>query len=381
LKKVLDKGGWMAGPHDGWISFWEEQASQKNEERIRLIAEDVSRSLKAPLVAFLVHDSDIFCYWLYEAGNLLDEFNSCPSYWGDTEVPETPWQANVAAFSCICRTGTKPEILQEILAQDTREARAAGKLSAFTFAEERLTKLAPLLGLREDIVLYDFDSIGSDASADEIGARWIGVGKPHVDSDEPLKEEAEQKQFLKKAPLHAAAEQNNVAAVKQLVAGGRDINEMPGGFQVTPLAMAAALGTPSTIRALVEQGADLHKEGPEGASPIRCAVQAGKIDNVRVLVELGADIADYNPKMGTLLHLAVVMQGSPELVRTLLELGLDANRINENGLKPIDIVRGNIQSLEHLRSLLSAPSEHAPRLDEKQRTLREVEKLLEGRQK
>jgi len=376
LKKVLDQGGWMAGPHDGWVSFWDEQASQQSEERIRSVAEDVSRSLSVPLVAFLIHDSDVFCYWLYEAGHLLDEFNSCPTYWGDLEIDETRLQANLDAFLRICRTGIKPEALQEILVQDSHDARAAGEPRAFVFAEERLTKLAPLLGLREDIALLDFSSIGSEVSAKAIGARWVGTGKPPVDSDEPLEAEAEQQRFMKKAPLHAAAERDDITAIKQLIAAGRDIDEMPGGFQVTPLAMAAAMGNPQTIQALVELGADLHKKGREGASPIRCAVQASKIDNVRLLVKLGADIADYASEMGTLLHLAIIMRSSPELILALLDLGADPERMNEKELKPIDVVRGNRQAFESLLSMMSNPADQRERLDEMHRNLIEVEQLL-----
>lgn len=159
---------------------------------------------------------------------------------------------------------------------------------------------------------------------------------------------------------------------------------MPGGFQVTPLAMAAALGTPPTIRALVELGADLHLKGHEGASPIRCAVQAGNIDNLRVLAELGGDVSDYNSQMGSLLHLAVTMQSPPELIRALLELGVDADRKNEAGLKPIDIARGNVQSSENLRSMLQqfgakAPAEHLQRLDDQLRLLKEAEEILNRR--
>ena len=369
----------MAGPHEGWVSFWDEQASQQSEERIRHIAEKVSRTLKAPLIAFLIHDSDFLCYWMYETGELLDVFNSFPSYWDDAEIEEEPLRANVAEFARICRPGTKPELLHELLMQHTREARATGELCAFPIAEDRLTELATLLGLREDILLSDFASIGRSISAKELGARWIGTGEPPLVCDEPVEGEVEQRQFLKKAPLHAAAEQNDVAAIKRLVAAGRDINEMPSGFQVTALAMAAALGSPPTIKALVEMGADLHKKGREGMSPIRCAVQSSKIGNLRVLVELGADIGDYDLARGTLLHLAVAMQGSPELIRTLLELGSDANRLDEIGLRPIDNVRGTIQAQEHLRSLLGSSSQHTHRLDEQLRKLTEIERLLDGR--
>ena len=160
-----------------------------------------------------------------------------------------------------------------------------------------------------------------------------------------------------------------------------DVNEIPGGYQVTALTMAAAYGTPPTIRGLVDLGADLHRKGNEGPSPIRFATQAGKIENLRVLAELGADVNDYSPQIGALLHLAVTMQSPPDVVRTLLELGVDANRKNEAGVKAIDIVRGNISSFEQIRAMLQqtgskAGAEHQQRLDDHRRRLEEVEQLL-----
>ena len=319
---------------------------------------------------------------MYEAGNLLDEFNSCPGYWGNDEIDEQPLEADVATLAKYCRPATDIEELQEILVQDSRANTAAGRMPAFTFAEERLTRLAPLVGLREDVVLSDFGSINLEIAADDISAQWVGAGQQpehRVDFEE---ESDEQLRFsLPKAPLHEAAQRDDLATIEQLVAGGTDVNEIPGGYEVTALAMAAAYGTPPTIRRLVELGADLHKKAREGAPPIRFAAQAAKIENLRVLAELGGDVADYNPQLGTLLHLAATMQSPPDVVRALLEIGVDAGRKNEAGLKAIDIVRGNIGSFEAIRSMLQqtgdkADAENQQRLDEHRRRLDEVEQIL-----
>src|SRR5262245_24021686 len=62
----------------GWTTLYEEEASHQDDRRIRELTGGLSRDLKVAAIAFMVHDSDIACYWLYEDGQLLDEYNSCP---------------------------------------------------------------------------------------------------------------------------------------------------------------------------------------------------------------------------------------------------------------------------------------------------------------
>ena len=221
------------------------------------------------------------------------------------------------------------------------------------FAEEALGKLAEFLELREEIVLSDCSDVEVGDADEDFEAEWVGAG-------EPPKSRAEREESqalgatprLPNAPLHEAAQRDDAATIKQLIADGADVNALPGGMQVTVLAMAAAYGTPATIRTLVELGADLQKKGPEGASPIRFAVQTAKIENIRTLAELGADLSEEDARIGTLLHLAATVQSPPELVRLLLELGVDPSRKNETGIKAVDIVRGNRESLEYIQSML-----------------------------
>src|SRR5579872_7298534 len=65
---------------NGWTSLYEERTSQQDERWIRDLAGKLSHDLHVAAVAFLVHDSDIACYWLFDDGRLLDEYNSCPDY-------------------------------------------------------------------------------------------------------------------------------------------------------------------------------------------------------------------------------------------------------------------------------------------------------------
>ena len=91
--RALPIGGcWVAPSANGWATVLEERASTQDDQWIRKLAAAASREAQAATIAFLVHDSDIFCYWLFDRGELLDEFNSCPEYFGETggRRPITP---------------------------------------------------------------------------------------------------------------------------------------------------------------------------------------------------------------------------------------------------------------------------------------------------
>src|SRR5262245_44835179 len=68
---------------NGWVTLYEERASMQDDEWLQELASGLSQELQVPAIAFLVHDSDVACYWLFDDGQLLDQFNSCPDYFDD----------------------------------------------------------------------------------------------------------------------------------------------------------------------------------------------------------------------------------------------------------------------------------------------------------
>src|SRR5262245_35327875 len=171
-------------------------------DRIQSIAEYTSQELQAPVIAFLVHDSDVLCYWLYDCGKQLDEYNSCPGYWGDDdEVDEESLAADCNRLLKYCRPGTDPSELEKLLAQWLRADVASGVMPSYTYAEDRLRELAPLLGLPEQFVMTDYNDIGRDMPPEEVGAIWVGSGEQAA-SDDTDDDDADPK--LPPAPLLAA---------------------------------------------------------------------------------------------------------------------------------------------------------------------------------
>lgn len=375
LKQIPVENAWVAGARGNWISFWEQIASSQETGRIQQIAEHVSQSLTSPVIAFLVHDSDILCYWLYDAGKLLDKYNSWPCYWSnDDTIDEESLAADCEILAKYCQPGTDSHKLETLLTQATRASIAAGNMRVFALAEDGLAQLATLLGLDEGVVLTDYNDFGRDVSPEELRATWAGSAEqPKQDSLVEGDSETTLRLAMPPSPLYDAAAEDDVVTIEELVADGADINEIHSLYTCTALAVAAGQGTPATIRTLVELGADLHKKGRGGPTPLRVAVQAGLVENIRTLVELGANVNEFDPQTGTLLHWAL-MCSTPEAIHVLLELGADRERKNAAGFTPLHSVQIQLEGLRKVRAMLG--DKHVPAFDDQFRELEEAERIL-----
>ena len=90
-------------------------------------------------------------------------------------------------------------------------------------------------------------------------------------------------------PLHQAAGDGDVAAVKRLIDGGADVNaQLKDGF--APLHVAAGAGHIGIAVALIKAGADINIKAKNGLVPLHVAAVYGQTDVAIVLAKAGADI-------------------------------------------------------------------------------------------
>ena len=88
-------------PETTWTSIFPE-AGDQNDAALPDMARALSKALKRPVIAFIVHDSDILLYWLCADGKELDRYNSAPGYFTDEETP--PEGGNPEALAVYCNT-------------------------------------------------------------------------------------------------------------------------------------------------------------------------------------------------------------------------------------------------------------------------------------
>lgn len=142
----------IAPPENGATVVFDEASEQQDVEVLRDLAQHLARACKCPALAILNHDDDVLVYLLYDAGKLVDEYNSAPGYFdsdGDPDAPPTGGDAErlAEAFGVPDRAGDVERILRTGGTDDDE----------FIFAMDRHRALAMALELPEAAVGTGFN--------------------------------------------------------------------------------------------------------------------------------------------------------------------------------------------------------------------------------
>ena len=113
-----------------------------------------------------------------------------------------------------------------------------------------------------------------------------------------------------------------------------------------PLGNAAKDGDIGEIERLLNEGADVNESGL--ASPLFYAIQYNHTDAARLLIERGADVNKAST-WGTPIHEAA-KRGNAEIVRLLLEQGVDPSVTASKGMTPLHSAAegGSVESAQYL---------------------------------
>ena len=273
---------------------------------LRQLCHDFSAGLATAVFAFLVHDSDVLLYLLYESGRLVAEFDSWPDYHrsggppdeGDTpgtgpqshpdqlllfdvgEGREAPTPGNPEAILRHCVRGTTLRQVVDLLGPDSWAAREAawneGReewLDAFS----RHARLARLLGIDEELACLGFRHI--EERLDEEGRDALpGVRKVRGKGTRRLLEGVATPRTLAQA-----VSAGDTDSVRRFLAEGSDPNG-PGRDTRSVLDIAIGDGHFEIALALLASGAQ-----PSSASVLLMrAVSLGRSDILPALIASSA---------------------------------------------------------------------------------------------
>jgi uncharacterized protein len=138
--------------------------------------------------------------------------------------------------------------------------------------------------------------------------------------------------------LRDAAKSGDVAEIERKIAASADPNAFEGTNGWTPLQRAAAYGHVAAITALLKAGARVDGADSVGQTPLMYAAHSGNTAAVDVLLAAGADVHRTTNYGNTALHRAS-MNGQLDAARVLLEAGARPDVRNNEGKRPIDVVR------------------------------------------
>lgn len=180
VKDVAEKvgreqnGRMLVGPViDGWVGLYPDMNGQSS-----FIGTAVAAQLEADVLHLIVHDSDVFAYWYYQRGELVDSFWSTPGYFGEeNRAQEEAMAGNVEAFRPAF--GDRVKRLAKLLRRGEEQE---------LDAESQLAEFAKALKISNVLTAYDYLKSG------EIE----GVKKWKQFSEVPSERVAEAKQDARK---------------------------------------------------------------------------------------------------------------------------------------------------------------------------------------
>lgn len=92
---------------NGWVGIYNDQYGQIP------LGEELARYFREDVLSMLVHDDDVFCYWYFRDGMLVDQYNSCPDYFGEEEAGD--WSGHPERLGPLVDDLAKLEALEKIV--------------------------------------------------------------------------------------------------------------------------------------------------------------------------------------------------------------------------------------------------------------------------
>lgn len=180
LTPLVETHAYVSPEKGGWVTVYDEASDDQNEEILKHIAAELSKKLQTSVFAFLVHDSDIAMYWLFQNGTLIDEFNSAPDYFEKAgEKAKSRVRGIAEALLPLCIAGTSLAQVEEVI-------HPADGFAAF--AEEIFYDLAKLLGIddaRMSLGFRYFDEEGEELLGDASEFEPVGKGTSRKEGKPP----------------------------------------------------------------------------------------------------------------------------------------------------------------------------------------------------
>ena len=150
LARIVHVEALVAPPKNGWTTFFDQNASSQDTKQLVRIARSLSKKLQTAVFAFLVHDSDVFQYHLFDQGKLIDQFDSRPDYFGVvSSARRRKYAGQPELFAQLARAGVTVEEIQNVLTDK----------SVIQLEEERATAFAALFGIDQALAAADYQDV------------------------------------------------------------------------------------------------------------------------------------------------------------------------------------------------------------------------------
>lgn len=134
--KNQGRPAYISPDKNDFIVVYDKATEDQNTRVLMGLTENLTKYFKCTALASLIHDSDIYMYWLYDKGQLLDTYNSLPGYFDPQGENILPTGGDVQLLcSAFQKQSALPKV-QTIFAQVTRSIQSEDWAGDFLQGEE-----------------------------------------------------------------------------------------------------------------------------------------------------------------------------------------------------------------------------------------------------
>lgn len=152
------------------------------------------------------------------------------------------------------------------------------------------------------------------------------------------------------SPLVKAAMDNDMAALKELLEAGADVNAMDENYNLSALMVAVAQGNLEIVQALLWAGAEVNARGSSGQTALMNVSERTSVEVVKALLAAGAEI-DAQDDEGDTALIALAAMSNVEALKALLFAGASANTKNNKGETALIVAAGR-DIIENVKALI-----------------------------
>lgn len=320
LQPLVRSRAYVSPEKSGWVTAYDESSDEQDEEKLNHIAAGLSKVLDTAVLAILVHDSDVAAYWLYQNGEIKDEFNSDPNYFSENLDVKT--LARVRGSSDVllplCVAGTTRKDIEAII----------HPADGFpVMAEEIFVNLAKLLGIddaRIGLGFTYFEEEGEEILPD--AGEYEPIGKNVARKKNPSPERAKQA-----APAIPDMFPVVIGMLTQCWSGKHEKQ-----FEAICKMQSAVDGKPANLDKMLKQfrdgldrsARDFLKHSQLPGRPTIEELKTARDSGPEALAKL---LAARTPMLLPDIASSAVQEGLDKLIAALLAEGLDPNLKDHHG--------------------------------------------------
>ena len=145
--KQAKRTAYVSPTVNGFTVVYDKETEDQDTRILTDVACRLSKKFKCATLAALVHDSDVFAYWLCESGKLKDKYNSAPTYFDSHVAPSPPSGGKSKTLCKAFRRKQATEDVRRIFESVKADSLDDDRSPDYLFAEDIHRELVAALGM------------------------------------------------------------------------------------------------------------------------------------------------------------------------------------------------------------------------------------------